>query len=306
MRHFLIDGFNLAYRAHNANFELKNASGLPSGMIYGFVRTVLALKKKYRGYKFAVVWDKYSQEKRDIQPDYKAGRTSLASTVSAQVPDIKACMQYMGMEQYEKEGYEADDIIATLAQSHVKDGSEHVIIYSNDKDFLQLVSTKVTVFKPKVGNSPEKFYDEEAVRDLFGVPPHKLACFRSFDGDASDNITGVSRVPRKVLASMVDRFETIEGVYRWLGEEKLTEYQRGAILEAKERVTNNYKLIKLQTVPDVPCNPGTPDAKQASEVLSKYDIKSIKPEDAIDLLGSSLNIRYTEPPPKLQTISLFE
>lgn len=308
VEYLLVDGNNLAYRAHYIDFESKTSFDLPSGMFYGFVRILMSLKKKYRHFKIIVVWDGRPKDKYEIQPDYKAGRTKLASTVWAQVDDIKSYLSSIGVVQYLSDDHEADDVIATLTQEFKQKGDK-VYIYSNDKDLLQLVEDgKVIVFKPKVGNSAEKFYDEEAVRDQFGVSPSNLACFRSFDGDNSDNIKGVSRVPRKILAHAVNTYQTVDNIYSNLESFKLTDFQRSAILEGKERVAKNEKLIildrKVQCLkPIEACF----DQNKVSELLRKYEIKTIKSEDAVALFSSTLSKRYTNPEPsyKLETYSLF-
>jgi len=310
MNYFLIDALNLAYRAHNANFELKTGAGVFSGMFYGFVRTIFSLKKRYRGYKIEVVWDRKPDHKKELQPDYKAGRTSLSNSAFDQVPDIEKFLSCAGVDQYYMDSQEADDVIATLAERYSQESGSTTIIYSNDKDLLQLVKTgKVVVYKPKVSATPEKFYDEEAVKDQFGVYPDKLACFRSFDGDASDNITGVPRVHRKILASMVNEFETIDKIYEKLPDQKLTVFQRGAMLESKERVATNLKLIALNRHLDsIKCIEGGYNKEGLVKLFGKYEIKSIKPENIIEIFQSSLNIKYSDPRAtvKVESFSLFE
>ena len=307
MNFFIIDGNNLVYRSHNANFELKTGTGKFSGMFYGFIRTLFALRKKYRNFKFIVVWDNRAKAKFDIQPDYKAGRSSLPGTVWEQTTDIRACLSNMGIDQYEKKEHEADDVIASLAKTLKNEGL--VYIYTNDKDLLQLVEDgKVIVYKPKVGVTPEQFFDEEAVKKLFGVPPKKLGFFRSFDGDASDNIKGISRVPRKIVAKLVNSSYTIEDVYNNLYKMELTEFQKKSFEEAKERIKNNIKIVLLdQDVPDLEKKESVFDKAKVEELLSTYEIKSIKAEDLIDLFSSTLNIKYSDPMENIQleTVSLF-
>lgn len=309
MNYFLIDALNLAYRAHNANFELRTGNGTFSGMFFGFVRTMLALKKKYRGYKFEVIWDRKPEHKKELQPDYKAGRSSLPDTVFGQVPDIEKYLRNSGVDQYYMEGQEADDVLATLAEKYSKE-AETVILYSNDKDLLQLVKTgKIVVYKPKVAANPEKFYDEEAVKEQFGVDPEKLACFRSFDGDASDNIIGVPRVPRKIIASLVNEYTTIDRIYENLPSKTLTDFQRSAIEESRSRVATNYKLTKLnRDLKSIVCDKSVYQIDELKKLFDKYEIKSLKPADIIEIFSSSLNVRYSDPREtiKVESFSLFD
>ena len=309
MKYFIIDSLNLAHRAHNVNYELRTANEMPTGMFFGYLRMIQALKKKYRGYKFIVVWDNKAKHKFELQPDYKAGRTSLPASVMSQIPDIKSYLKNCGVDQYEKEGQEADDVIASLVEQFKEEGAETIIVYSNDKDFLQLVETgKVIVYKPKTASSPEKFYDIDAVKEKFGVEPDKLSYFRSFDGDSSDHITGVPRVPRKIIASMVNKYGDPESIYRSIDEMNLTEFQKNSFVKGKERVFNNLKIITLEkNLDNISKEESKFDKEELIKLLNKYEVKSIKPELMIDLFASSLNIKYTDPKPsyKLETFSLF-
>lgn len=307
MQYFLIDSLNLAFRAHNANFELKTSTGLFSGMFFGYVRTILSLKKKYRGYKFIVVWDSRPVAKYALQPDYKAGRGSLSSPVMSQLDDIRDFLSHCGVDQYRHQDEEADDVMASLAERFKKEGT--VILYSNDKDLLQLVENgKVVVYKPKVGMSPEKFYDESAVVEQFGVPPKKLAVYRSLDGDSSDNISGVERVPRKIISRIVNATDSVGSFYNALESEDLTEFQKKSFEEARERVVVNEKIVtlnrNLQSIDGVEARI---DKDRISELFKKFEIKIINPDVVADIFSSSLNIRYTEARPsvKVESYSLF-
>lgn len=309
MRYFIIDGYNLAYRAHNVNFELRTTDGRFSGMFYGFLRSLNSLKKKYRGCKFVVVWDNKPKHKYEINAEYKAGRTPLPDKVKIQIDYLKKAIYYIGVDQYAKKDQEADDVIATLVNYLKHNGADNIIVYTNDKDMLQLVEDgKVTVFRPKGPHVPEKFFDEEAVRESFGVSVKKLACYRSFDGDSSDNIKGVPRVPRKIIASLVNKYGDIDLIYEALPEIKLTDFQRKSFLESKERVRDNLKIISLnRDLDNISRVKSTYDKESFEKLLNEFEIKSIKADDVISLFSSSLNIKYTEPKPtkKVESYSLF-
>lgn len=305
---FIIDGMNLAHRSHNANFELKTADGRPSGMFFGFVRTIVSLKKRYRGYRFAVVWDGRSRRKLDIKPDYKADRTQLPNPVMDEVRDIGKFLTACGVDQYRCPTEEADDVVATLvARWRCQDG--HIVVYSNDKDFLQLVEDgKVIVFRPKTGQKPEKFYDESAVVERFGVPPRLLACFRSFDGDQSDGLGGIPRVRRKVVASLISEHRGLDALYSALGVATLTEKERASFEGFKEAAYQNMALMKLdEDVADIGETLGAVDKGAMGEVLRSYSVKSVDPDMVGDLFASSMNVRHGDPvtAEKVETYSLF-
>jgi 5'-3' exonuclease len=174
---------------------------------------------------------------------------------------------------------------------------------------LQLVENgKVIVYKPKVGVSPEKFYDEEAVKNQFGVSPKKLSLFRSFDGDNSDNITGVERVPRKLIARVVNASDSVESFYAELEKEKLTDFQKRSFAEGKERVETNLKIVALKKdLQDITHQISQIDKNKITELFKKFEIKSINPDVVVDIFSSVLNIRYTEARPsfKVESYSLF-
>jgi DNA polymerase I len=308
MRYFIIDALNLAYRSHNGFYESKTSKGMLTGMFFGFVRIIFSLKKKYRGYKFEVVWDRKPVHKIAKYPMYKEGRDKLGEEVLSQIPDIQKFLENIGVDQYYKEEQEADDVIASLVEKYERE-AEVIIVYSNDKDLLQLVKTgKVVVYKPKVASTPEKFYDEEAVISQFGVPPKKLSCFRSFDGDSSDKIKGVNRVKRKLLAHLVNEYVTIDNIYNNLPGQKLTDFQRKTLLESKERVFLNSELITLNRhIKDIRCIKGVYRKEIVKELLSKYEINSINPDNIIDIFSASVTLKYTDPKDtvRLESFSLF-
>lgn len=306
--YLIVDGSNMAYRAHNAYFESKTSGGNPSGIFFGFVKMLMSIKKKYRHFVIFVVWDGKPKEKYALQPDYKANRSKLSSLVWSQVDDVKRYLNSIGVEQFYHPDYEADDVIATLVKSY-RDYSDKIYIHSNDKDMLQLVENgKVIVFRPKVGLSPEKFFDEEEVENQFGVKPDMLPFFRSFDGDSSDNLKGVFRVPRKKIASAINLYGSIEGVYNNIDSMNLTQNQKELMDEAKTRVFNNYTLMFLnKDVPNIETTKAIFDKDAVKELFKKYEIKSVSSEDIISLFSTTLNKRYTDPQPayKLETFSLF-
>lgn len=307
--YFIIDGNNLAHRMHSVHFDFKKANGDPSGMFFGFIRMIVSLKKKFRNFKFVTVWDNRAVWKYEIQPDYKAGRTRLSSDVYSQMDDIKKFLLSCGVDQYEKKGEEADDIIASLVEKF-RSISDKIYIYTNDKDMLQLVEDgKVIVFKPKGSTSPEKYYDEEAVKEQFGVSASKLACFRSFVGDASDAIVGLKRVRKKTIAGLVNKRASVDEIYENLASEKLTDHEKNSFLTNHARVKNNFKIVKLKRDIDlIICSSASFDKEKSADLLKEYEIKSMKADDIIDLFESKLNVRYTDPSSeiKIESFSLFD
>jgi DNA polymerase-1 len=305
---FIIDGLNLAYRCHHSHAELRTTSDLASGMFFGFLSNVISLKKRFKAYDFAVAWDNRSKRKFETQPDYKAGRSRLPESVYSQVKDLKLALASTFVSQYDAEDEEADDVIATLCELHKNERS--VCILTNDKDMLQLVENgKVVVIKPKVGNSEERFFDEEAVKNFFGVPPSLVSEYLSFTGDTTDNIKGVPRLQKKTIVQLLDKYRSLEQILENAQAEKnLTEGSRTNILNSQIRLANNIKIIKLRR--DLSgIRKKTPEYSEATLqiFLDKYEIKRITPSSFEDAFSVNTNMRYSDPKSvkAIETYSLF-
>jgi DNA polymerase-1 len=310
VNYFIVDAMNLAFRAHSVFFENKTTKGTPSGMFYGFITILQSLKKKYRGYKFVVVWDNKPTWKYDIHPEYKTGRTKLSPLVTPQIQELRKFLSYCDVNQYEKIGEEADDVIASLVEKFKKEPeTKSILVYSNDKDLLQLVDgSKVVVFKPKVGTSLEKFYDYEAVKNRFGVPPEKLVNFRCFDGDSSDTLPGVDRVRRKKIAACVCSSKDVEDFFNVFMSSDMSDNEKEKLALFKDQALNNYKLMSLnKSLNDIHSIDTNPSVEGIEGMLAEYEIKKIDAESILSLFQSSLNIRYTDARPSyvLESVSLF-
>lgn len=309
MSTYIIDALNLAYRSHHAQADLRTSKGDPSGMFFGFIRNILSQKKKFRNFKFAVVWDNRSTRKFEIQPDYKKGRSKLPPSIFKQVDDIKLFLEHAGVDQYDKEFEEGDDVIATLAETLKKEGL--VYILTNDKDMLQLVEDgKVIVIKPKIGLKEEIYFDEEAVRQKFGVPPSLVPIYLSFAGDTSDNITGVPYLPTKIISDLAIRFGSIDKIYESINEYPLTINRKSSIVTSRDRIFKNAQLTQLRRdLGDIRHKVPTPNKDLVEELLHKYEVKSLKADDILEVLSTvSSNIRFSDPKPtkKIESYSLFD
>jgi len=301
--HFLIDGYNLAYRSALVNTELANSQGEPSGMVFGFLRTLNTLKKRFSDYKFVVVWDERPQWKYDLFPKYKDGRaSSLPDLIRSekrgdgyQMRALKAALRVLDVDQCSAEGEEADDGIATLSQLYKRDGL--VYVYTNDKDMLALVeNNRVVVMRPKVGMTPEKMFSEEDVEKKFGVRPSQLIEFRSFDGDASDALPGVPKVPRKIIRSLLEKYGTVEGVYLNLPKENLTKFQKNAMLVSEVQVSINKKIMSLNdSLENLEFVRGVRSEESCEEsesenrlarILDYYNLRSLKPDKMLRVFWS--------------------
>ena len=205
----LIDGTAYAYRAYYAIGELITSTGIPTGAVYGFTSMLLKLLKEERPDYMAVVFDAGGSEARErIFKEYKAHRPETPSDLIRQIPYIIKITEALGVRFIEMEGIEADDIIGTLARMAEGEGIE-VQILTSDKDMLQLVSPLVRV---RSIHRENYIYDEELVKEKFGVEPKRIPDLLGLMGDSSDNIPGVKGVGIKTAQSLLARFGTLEGV----------------------------------------------------------------------------------------------
>lgn len=299
MNNFLIDGFNLVFRAHYAFKDLTTSKGIHSGGFYGFLTTLKSLKSKRLDCRFYVAWDNMSQRKKVAFPEYKANRPEFQ--IGGLVQDLKETLKTFNIAQIECPGEEADDVLS----SFVDRSEAFTYIYSSDKDLLQMVKDgKAVLIRPKVGKTLERVYDEEAVKTEFGVTPEDFATYLSLKGDSVDNIPGTT-VPSKIVAALVSKYHTVEGILQGLKEEKLTDLQRHNIQSSEQQLMVNWELTKLRTDLDYSCIKGSSNPIALQGMLNKYEIRAISAEDYVSLFDRE-TVFLSRRGPALKTTSLFE
>lgn len=274
VQNLIVDGHNLAFRCLYAPgmSSLLDSKGRPTGMIFGFLRSMLALKKRCPYARMIVTWDGSSQRRKSQCHHYKANRTSKLSEGSDsfdQLQFIQEILPLIGIEQVWNPQEEADDVIATLVRGDLK--NQINLMFSTDRDLLQLVTDKTHFLVPSVGSRKEKYFNgADSVVAEIGVPPHQVIHFRAFDGDKSDQIPGVPRVPKKILLSLVRQHGTVDGVYKSsLSGTTKTQYERLHREEARVRL--NLELMSLLDVPLTWVFPDL-DVDSASALLSDLDV----------------------------------
>ena len=193
---YLLDGMALAYRAHFAfiNSRLKNSEGIATGPILGFANTLAKLLEEEEPTHIAVAWDTHAPTFRhELDDQYKANRPPQPEELKVGIPLIKEMIDKFGIDNIEQDGYEADDIIGTIAYNAQ---AEHVDVYlvTPDKDFMQLVDDHITMIKPDNKNGGFIVIDRDGVQDYFGVGPEKVIDVLAIIGDTSDNIPGVKGI----------------------------------------------------------------------------------------------------------------
>lgn len=247
VQNVLVDGHNLARRCYHAPgmAEIKTSKGVPTGVILGFLRSLGALKKRFPTAQLCVAWDGASRRRKKAYGEYKAGRGPIPVGFPDQVAALQGILPALGVRQVVNADEEADDLVATLVRGELK--GQKTVIFSSDRDFLQLVSNLTSVLVPAAGIRKEILFDEARVKEHYGVAPEKMLQLRAFVGDETDNIPGVARVPKKVLCSLIQAYGSVDGVYR-SGLTGVSKGQYERLRSSEPQVRINLALMSLVDV----------------------------------------------------------
>jgi DNA polymerase I len=252
----LLDGHSLAYRAFFALPEtLVTSSGQVTNAVYGFTAMLIKLLADERPQGVVVCFDKgVPQFRVDRYAEYKAGRAATPDLFKQQLPLIREVLGCLRIPMIELEGYEADDLLATLTRRCREEGLE-VIIVTGDRDILQLVGAGVAVIMTRRGISDVIRYDAPTVLERYGVTPEKWTDFVALKGETSDNLPGIPGVGDKTAAQLINKYGDIEGVIAHADE--LTPKLRGAIKEWAGQVRINKELGHLLDDVNLDLDPAT-------------------------------------------------
>jgi DNA polymerase I len=250
-RVYLIDGSAYIFRAFFALPRLTNAAGLPTHAIYGFTTMTLKFLRSHKPQYLAVALDAGRETFRnEIYQDYKGNRPAAPADLVPQFPYIRKMLEALNVPVLELEGFEADDIIATLVHKFSALGLE-VVVVSSDKDLMQLVGENVRL----LDTAKEKWIDVEGVRQKFGVEPGKVTEVMGLMGDAIDNIPGVKGIGEKTAAALIQRYGSLENLFDRLDELENSRIKgagriRKALADNKDMAFMSRELAKVKT--DVP------------------------------------------------------
>jgi DNA polymerase-1 len=240
----LLDGHSLAFRAFFALPDtLVTSSGQVTNAVYGFTAMLIKLLADERPQGVVVCFDKgLPQFRLDRYAEYKAGRAATPDLFKQQLPLIREVLESLRIPMVELEGYEADDLLATLTK-HARDEGCEVIIVTGDRDILQLIRDGVSVIMTRRGISDVIRYDAPTVLERYGVSPDKWIDFVALKGESSDNLPGVPGVGDKTAAQLINKYGDIEQVIAHADE--LTPKLREAIKERADQVRINKELGHL-------------------------------------------------------------
>jgi DNA polymerase-1 len=208
----LIDGHAILHRAYHAYPPtLRTKNGELTNAVYGFTRILLATLEKISPKYVVVAFDLPKPTFRHKRfKDYKAHRPKVDDELKQQIPRAREVVKTLNIPFFQKEGFEADDIIGTLAKKAKAD----VVIVTGDKDALQLINSKTTVFVPGRARRPDKIYNKQEFVKEYGFQPKLLVDYKALIGDPSDAIPGVKGIGPKTAKKLITEFQTIENIYK--------------------------------------------------------------------------------------------
>lgn len=277
----LIDGYSIINRAFYGVPLLTNSEGLHTNAVYGFLNIMFKLIEEEQPSYLAVAFDVKAPTFRHRMYDgYKGTRKPMPTELTEQVPMLKQVLSAMGIRCVEKAGYEADDILGTIAKRSEAAGLD-VSLVSGDRDLLQIATDKTTIIIPKTkGGKTEVFrYNAAGVEELYGVTPAEFIDMKALMGDASDNIPGLPGVGEKTAGKLIAQYHSIEGCMEHLTEITPAKAKK-AFEEHYDLAVLSKKLARIETDADVDFTFeeavfGNIYTSEAYELMKKYNFKSM-------------------------------
>ncbi len=285
----VIDGnsiLNRAFYGIMSSKMLQTADGTYTNAVYGFLAIMFKLFEDVKPDYIAVAFDmKHPTKRHEMYKEYKATRKGMPDELAVQLPIIKDVLNAMNIKVIEKEGYEADDILGTLAKTAEKEGLTAILL-TGDRDSFQLASDKTTIRIPRTkgGKTETENFDKNKIIEVYGVKPKQLIEVKGLMGDSSDNIPGVPGVGEKTALNLIKEYETIDNIYNKL--EKDEPVAKGKL---KENLTNNKDLAILSR------ELGRIDVNAPiNKDLSEYKVKEWDKEKVLEIFKKLRFNRYIE------------
>src|SRR2546429_1087537 len=279
---FLVDGNNLAYRAFFAlPEELATSEGFPTGALLGFTNMLFKLLSDYRPKGVAVAWDtrpvpRHAQAEA-AEVVYKEGRRPMPDLLAEQFPPFRPIVEAFGYRNLEFEGWEADDVIATLA-SRADEAGIRTCMVSTDRGAFQLVSENVCLMMTPRGVADVHVYTPERVEARYGIPPERVPDFIGLKGDTSDNIPGIPGIGDKTAGQLVAQYGSLEEVIEHADE--LSPARRKNISEHAEQARQSKELATMRRDLDLDCDPAElvllpPDRSELREMFRRFEFRNL-------------------------------
>lgn len=283
---FLLDGMALVYRAHFAFFRnpIITSKGLNTSAVYGFANTLLDIMENHDASHIGVAFDtKEPTERHTLYPEYKAQREAMPEELAAAIPYVKELCRALGIPVLELDGYEADDIIGTIAHRADQRGDIHTYMVTPDKDFAQLVSGTTTMWKPGRQGGNHELLDVAAVQSQWNVQqPKQVIDILGLWGDASDNIPGVPGIGEKTAKKLIAEYGSVEKLLD--STDQLKGKQKENLENFAEQALLSKKLATI--ILDVPIEAQWDDLVLGGRDESK--IKSLLTELEFNTIGKRI------------------
>ncbi len=278
---FLIDGYSQMYRAYHAIRGLTGPGGRSTNAVYGFVAMLRKLLNDQRPDLIACAFDLAGPTFRDaLAADYKANRAPMPDDLAEQIPFVHRACQALGVPILSCQGFEADDVIGTVAERATAEGYQ-VVIVTGDKDMFQLVHDGVRVFNPRDEGT---WYDADGVKEKFGVPPHMVVDVLALTGDSIDNIKGVPGVGEKGARELLTTFGSLDALLERAGEVTQKKY-REALLANADGARQSRELARIRRDAPITFDIETfryrgPDRQACFELFAELGFRSLLSEFA--------------------------
>ena len=275
---FLIDGNSLVYRAFFALPEsIATSRGQPTNAIFGFASMLVKLMTEYGPKPTIVVWDAGASGRKEIYSDYKGDRPSRPDLLKEQFPHFTPLVEAFGYMNVSAAGYEADDVIATLARRAREHGTE-VMIVTGDRDTFQLVEDGVRVMATGRGITDTKIYDRQAVIDRYGIPPESIPDFYGLKGDTSDCIPGVPGIGDKTAAQLLQQFGDLETILASIDEISGAKRKENLVNHAEDARISKQLATSIRDVPVEEIDldhllAREPDRARLREVFREFELR---------------------------------
>jgi DNA polymerase-1 len=274
---FLIDGNSLAYRAFFALPEsIATSTGFPTNAIFGFASMLVKILTEYGPRATIVAWDRGHSGRREVYADYKAQRSSRPDLFKQQWPHLEPLVESFGYTNVSLEGFEADDVIATLAEQAKAKGIP-VKVVTGDRDSFQLVDDGVEIMATARGITETRTYDRQGVIDRYGIPPELVPDFIGLKGDTSDNIPGVPGIGDKTAAQLLNEFGDLEGVLANAETIRARRRRENLIAHAEDARISKQLATMRRDLPveiDVAAIAGAePDRSRLRETFREFELR---------------------------------
>jgi len=299
---FLIDGNSLVYRAFFALPEsIATSTGFPTNAIFGFASMLVKILTEHGTKPTVVVWDAGSSGRKEVYADYKAQRTSRPDLLKEQWPHFEPLVDAFGYTNVRLDGFEADDVIATLAE-RAREQSIPVVIVTGDRDAFQLIDPAglVSVMATARGITETKLYDNQAVIDRYGIEPELIPDFYGLKGDTSDNIPGVPGIGDKTASQLLQQFGDLETVLGSIDEISGAKRKENLVNHAEDARVSKVLATMRRDLPvdlDVVEEAGrAPDRSRLREVFREFELR-----DPLRRLEEFLGAEEAAPAPEAET-----